>query len=135
MVNNMRKALGLTLCSLMLLSCRASYKRDTIKESIKELAKEQYKLDVEVKEAGETIVVQFEVKNFMGELVASDQKIWSEIENVLEVLSRVALSSDRPPQFMVLDVVDADHYNTHLYFTRYVQDLQKIMAEGLSRND
>jgi hypothetical protein len=118
-----------------MVGCSPTYKRESMEESIKDLAKREYKLDVEVKETGETIGIRYEVKNFLGELVSSDQMVWNNIEDLMMVLGRVALSSDRPPRFLVLDVVDADHPTTHIIFTRYVQDIQKIMAEALSRTD
>src|SRR5690349_19964214 len=55
---------------------KATYKHETIKQSVAELAKKEYGLDVTVKESGRTLGVQFEVKNLLSELVAEDQQIW-----------------------------------------------------------
>jgi len=118
----------------MSVACGPTYKRETMKESIKELAKKEYKLDVKVLEVGETIGVQFRVNNMLGELVAEDQMLWEQMEDMMLVLSRIMLSADDPPEFMVLDVVDGENTGTHLIFTRYTYDIKKVMGEVLSRN-
>ncbi len=125
---------GMTAC-LLLTACSSTYKRESIEGSIKELAKKEYKLDVEVKETGDTIGIRYEVDNFLGEMVASDQLVWKNIEDLMLVLGRIGLSTDNPPKFLVLDVVDGGNHKTHLIFTRYVQDIQKLMAEALSRTE
>jgi len=129
-----RNSLYCVLIFTLLVGCGPTYKRETMHESITELAKKEYKLDVEVKEVGETIGVQFRVKNMLGELVAEDQLLWEQMEDLMMVLSRIMLSSDDPPTFIVLDVVDEENPATHLIFTRYVQDIKKIMGVVLSRN-
>lgn len=122
------------LTSLFLFpACESTYKRATLKESIRDLAKKEYKLDVEVKENGETIGIQYVVPNLMEQLLASDQEMWKKMEDLLLVLTRTALSTDHPPQFLLLDVVDQDNPAIHLRFTRYVRDIQKLMTDAISR--
>jgi len=119
--------------SFIFSACNPTYQRETIKESVKELAKKEYKLDVEVKEVGDTLGVQFRIRNMLGEMVAEDQLMWKQMEDLMMVLSRVTLSADKPPAFFVVDIVDEENPNIHFVLTRYVRDLQMLMAEALSR--
>jgi hypothetical protein len=131
----MRKIYWLALPALLGLSaCQPTYKRESIKESVKELAKKEYKLDVEVEETGKTLGVRFKVDNLFGEMVADDQLIWKQMDDLMLVLSRITLSSDVPPEFFILDVCDNEHPDTHIVFTRYVEDVKKLMSDALSRN-
>jgi len=130
---------GLVMTTLLIFpliinfGCKSSYPRDTIVKSVKDMAKKDYNLDVDVILAGETLGIQFRIKNIMGEMVAEDQLLWKQMENLMMVLSRVVLSSDKSPQFIVLDIVDEDNPRLHFVLTRYVEDLHKVMSEGLSR--
>src|SRR5262249_23117689 len=109
--------------------------RSTIDQSIKMLAKRDYKLDVDVKQKNDTVTVRLQVKNLIGELMAPDQMVWTQIDNAMEALSRVALSVDRSPLFIVLDVTDLENHSLHIFFTRCTLDLRKLMAEAQSRTE
>lgn len=116
-----------------LTGCSSTYQREHLSQEIKDLAKKEYKLDVDVVERGQTVGVRYGVGDLLGELMAPDQKIWNEIEDLMMVLSRIGLSCDRAPEFVVLDIFSVNNPRVHLVFTRYVKDVQKVMAEGISR--
>lgn len=118
----------------LLPACHPSYSRRAVGNKIKELAKIDYDLQVSVVDVGQTINVRYEVPNVVGELASEDQKLAKNIDNLMVVLSRVVLSADDPPDFFVVDVADADNPGLHFVLTRYVDDLRKMMAEGLSRS-
>ncbi len=122
------------MIAVLLPACESStYKKETIQQSVAELAKKEYKLDVEVKEAGRTLGVRFRVRSLLSELVAEDQLFWKQMDDLMMVLSRVALSTDVPPEFFVLEIADAENPRIRLLFTRCIQDVRKVMAEALSR--
>ena len=129
-----KKLLAFAGSLLLLSACGPTYKRETLKESIQEMARKEYKLDVEVVEVGQTVGIRWPVKNFIGELVAPDQWVLKKIDDLMMVLHRVSLSVDVPPTFVVLDVLDEQNPSIHLVFTRYVHDVKRIMVEDLSRN-
>lgn len=119
---------------LVLPACKTTYKSETIKESVKMVAKRDYKLDVEVKEAGKTLGVRYAVKDLFSELIAEDQLIWKKMDNLIQTLSRVSMSVDVPPDFIVLEVVDESNPANKIIFTQCVVDIKKIYAEMLSHN-
>ncbi len=119
---------------LFLPACKSTYKSETIKESVKMVAQRDYKLDVEVKEAGKTLGVRYAVNDLFGEIIAEDQAIWKKMDNLIQTLSRVSLSVDVPPKFLVLEVADAGNPGNKIIFTQCVLDIRKVYAEALSRN-
>lgn len=129
----MRMTLAFFLMSLVVTSCKPTYQKETLKESVKNLAKKEYKLDVEVETVGKTLGVRFAVRNLLSELLAEDQLIWNQLNDLMLVLSRVSLSVDESPTYVVLYMVDADNPSLGFIFTRHVLDLRKIWAEALSQ--
>ncbi len=117
---------------LLLFGCGPTYKKETLKESVKELAKKEYKLDVEVQQAGKTLGIRFKVKNLLSELYSGDESIYKKMNGLFTVLVRVVLSADEAPDFIVLEILDEENPKFKLVFTRYVEDLRKSMAEALS---
>ncbi len=124
--------LVLVTALLFVVGCKATYQKDTLKESVKLLAMKEYNLDVEVEQVGRTLGVRFKVKNLLTELYSGDDSIYKQMNGLFTVLARVSLSSDVSPQFIVLDIVDEDNPQFRLVFTRYEEDLRKSMAEALS---
>ena len=118
---------------LVLTACESTYKRESMTQSLKELAKREYNHDIETAEEGETVGIRLKIRNLLAELVAEDQQLWTHMEELMMVLSRVVLSSDHPPEFIILDVVDEENPKVRLIFTRYVKDIQKLMGEVISR--
>jgi hypothetical protein len=113
-------------------SCKPTYNHEKFIESVKMLSKKEYGLDVEVKEMGKTLGIRFQVKDLLSELYSGDDAIYKKMNGLFLVLVRVALSSDIPPTFIVLDVMDQSNTRFHIVFTRYVEDVRKSMAEALS---
>lgn len=128
-------ALLAPLAGLLAAGCSSTYQREFITKQIEDLAQREYQLEVEAKEAGETVGVQIRMPNMLAELGAEDQRLATQIDDLMMVLTRVALSCDRPPRFLVLDVVDRDNNRIHFTLTRYVPDLRMLMGGALSRND
>ncbi len=115
-------------------ACGPTYKRENIKESVRKLALKEYGLDVEVREEGETLGLRFKAPNLISELTSGSEEIYTKMNGLFMVLVRVVLSTDNPPEFIVLDMEDADNPKFRLVFTRYVEDLRKSMAEALSHS-
>jgi hypothetical protein len=112
--------------------CGPTYQRENVKETIKKLAEKEYGLDVEVREQGETLSLRFRTPNLIGELTSGNEDIYRKMNGLFMVLIRVVLSTDNPPDFIILDLIDADNPRFRLVFTRYVEDLRKAMAEAIS---
>ncbi len=124
----------LVISLAVLSSCGPTYKRENIEQSVKTLVQREYKLDVEVEEVGDTLGLRFRSPNLIGDLTSGDEEIYRKMNGMFMALIRVVLSTDEPPEFIVLDIADSDNPKFHLVFTRYVEDLRKAMAEALSHS-
>jgi hypothetical protein len=120
---------------LFLAGCESTYKKDSLQQSVRDLAKKQVGLDVEVAETGRTLGLRFRVPDLAGEITSGDDALYKKMNGLFLVLVRVALSSDVPPRFIVLDIVDDARPIFHLVFTRYVEDIRRSMAEAISYTD
>jgi hypothetical protein len=120
--------------ALLLPSCQRSYKHDEVLKIVKSVASSYYGLDVDVKQVGKTLGVRYTVKGLFSELVSEDQKIWKKMDSLIRTLSRVSLSADVPPDFVVLEVVDEENSSNKIVFTQCVLDIRKINAGVISHN-
>lgn len=118
-----------------LAACEPTFKKAKFEETIQRLAREQVNLDVEVAQAGRTLGLRFQVPDLAGEISSGNDSLYKKLNGLFLVLVRVALSSDEPPRFIVLDIVDSERPVFHLVFTRYVDDIRRSMAEAISYTD
>ncbi len=116
-------------------ACKPTYRKDTIKESVRALAQKEIGTSVEVVENGRTLGLRFRVPDLAGEISSGNDDLTKKLNSLLTVLIRVALSSDVSPQFIVLDIIDEERPLFHLTFTRQVDDLRRSMAEAISYTD
>lgn len=123
---------GMVVVLMLVSGCESTYKKETLKQSVQELAKKEYKLDVDVAQEGKTLGVRFKIPNLLSELYSGDEDIYKKMNGLFTILARVGLSSDVSPDFIVLDIVDEGNPNFRLVFTRYMEDVRKSMAEALS---
>jgi len=132
----MRKTLLTIAAGIFLLTgCESTYKKETLRESVRDLARKQTGMEVEVTETGRTLGLRFRVPDLVGDISAGDNSLYKKMNSLFLVLVRVALSSDVPPRFIVLDVMDEERPAFHLVFTRYVEDIRRSMAEAISYSD
>jgi hypothetical protein len=123
---------ALLIALILLPACESTYKKETIRESVRELAKKEYDLDIDVAVTGRTLGIRFEVPNLLSEIYSGETDLYKKMNGLFTILVRVSLSVDVPPEFVVLDIVDASNPSLRLVFTRYVEDVRKSMAEALS---
>src|SRR5258708_4510439 len=90
----MKKNILLFFVVLLLPACKPTYKKETIKESVKTLAKKEYNLDVDVQQAGRTLGVRFTVKNLLADLTSGDDAVFKNMNGLFTVLARVAVPVD-----------------------------------------
>jgi len=115
-------------------ACRSTtYKKETIKESIQQLAQKEVGMNVRVEEVGDVLGVQVLVPNLRGELTSGDDWISKKVQGLLMILMRVVMSIDAPPAFVVLSVVDQSDPNFGFLFTRYAEDVRRAWSDAISR--
>lgn len=125
-------SLAMTVFMLFLSACKPTYKKETLKESVQELAKKEYKIDVDVAHVGTTLGARFRVPELLNEMYSGNDDIYKKMNGLFTILARVGLSSDVSPEFIVLDIIDEENPKFQLMFTRHMLDVRKSMAEALS---
>ena len=129
------KILAIFLAIAGISACKPTYRKETLRESVHDLARKETGMDVEVTEVGRTLGLRFRVPDLVGDISSGDDSLYKKMNSLFLVLVRVALSSDVPPRFIVLDVMDEERPVFHLVFTRYVEDVRRSMAEAISYTD
>jgi len=130
--------------------CGPTYPRESFEESILEVCKEEYDVDVKIKKVGRTLGVYvpieglFEAPEDLGE-DASLEKIVSglrfspnateNIDDVCMSVSRVCLSTDSAIDFYVVIAGDTKMPGANITLTRHVTDIKRILTGDISRGD
>ncbi len=136
-----RFLLGLFFCSFLLTGCFSSdfppsYKETDISANIKKICREEYKLNVVPLRAGNTLWVYAPLDRLLhAEFGKNPDKVFDEemiekARNILTSISRVLLSSDKAPEFFVLDFADIK-LGLDYSLTANLMDIKKSAAGGI----
>ncbi len=119
-------AAGLSGCST-----KPTFPGEQISDSVVKVAKDLYKLDVEVHLNERTLGVQWTGEALLDEAGKSLSKEVNEvIGNLSSVVSRVALSTDRPIDFIVVAARGVKE-SMELRIVRRMDDIRRAQAEAL----
>lgn len=131
---------------------KATYTEENIVSSMEKICREEYKVeDVEVKFNGKTMgiflpldrlfesdirsaIISGKVKDFES-LFAPRPEAMDKLENVLFVTSRVVLSTDKPIDFYQLYASDVESTGLQIVLTGYVDDIKRLRAWDISRDE
>ncbi len=123
---------------LLLSSCldiEPTYQRKNIDSSIKKICKEEYNLEVEVDEIGDTIWIYAPFRSLINEKGNLDKKVTEKIGDIMLSLQRVILSMDRPPKFYVFIASDIEKIGADLILIGFIPDIVKFQLRFISRDE
>lgn len=126
------------LIILWLSGCsRATYPKERLAESVEQLCRDEYKVDVTAKMEGRTLGIYLVLDTLLdsssGEL-AFQEKASDILEDVMTSIRRVTLSTDADVKFFTL--IGADQaMGIELVMTRYVDDVKRVLLMDISRDD
>jgi len=123
------------LMGTLLTGCGPTYRADRIVDEVQKLNKKEYDIDADVKMVGNTLIVRILVDNLMGVLLSGDSAEGKKVWDSMTVLSRVCLSTDAPIQFFVVVAADRAEPSNSFVFTRYVEDVKRVMLDDISRGE
>jgi len=130
--------------------CNFTYTDKNVGQSIIDICKKEYKIDVKVKRVGRTLGIYvpidglFEVNpEVKGKITLEDalsgirfsKEAADNIDKVSLVLSRVALSTDAPIDFYILMAADTKGLGLRIIVTRYAADMKRLILGDVSRGD
>jgi len=115
--------------------CKPTYPRAKVSESIIELCKKEYNTEVKVTFSGKTLGVYMPLDDLLQGYSEPSEETYKKLGNVLQVLSRVALSTDADFEFITLVAKDSKISGFELVLTRYVEDIKRFMVGDISRGE
>ena len=130
------KVLALLLFLIPLYSCTpATYSKEKVKESVINLCKDEYDLDVEVKIIGSTLGVYIPIEGLVDKDLKLDTKAGEKIEDVALSIHRVIMSTDKPLKFYILTARDTETIGAEFVLTGYVYDVVRVRLLDISRGE
>ena len=88
-----------------------------------------------MKTVGKTLGVYMPVDNLLDSSLQPSEESFKKLGNVLQVLSRVTLSTDANLEFITLVARDSKISGFELVLTRYVEDIKRFMVGDISRGE
>ena len=107
-----------------------TYPADKVAESVESLCKNDYGLEVRARVVGKTLGALYYVDDILDESGQIPRKIHEEMGKIMQDVTRVALSTDRPLDFSVVVIRDRAHLN-ELVITRSVDDTKRANSDAL----
>lgn len=120
---------------LCLSACgKPTYRSDKLAESVRDICRKEYKFDVSAHLAGRTLYAVIEPQALVGADLGLDRKTVERLYDTLLTVTRVALSTDAPIDYLVVRAKDANTGAT-LTLLRYVPDIKYYFYMRISRSD
>ncbi|MDD5496297.1 MAG: hypothetical protein PHP46_04255 [Candidatus Omnitrophica bacterium] len=115
--------------------CGPTYPKEKLKESIIEVCKKDYNLDVKVDTVGKTIAIYLPLENLIDFTFAITKEASEKINDVILSVSRVALSTDAGYDFYCIIAHDIRIPEIQIVIIKSVDDVKRFLLNDISRGD
>ncbi len=130
------RLLFVLLFLLSISSCdKATYSKEKLEQSVIELCKNEYDLDVAVRITGSTLGVYIPIQGLVDPELKLDQDAGEKIEDVALSMHRVMMSTDKPLKFYVLTARDTATLGAEFVLTGFVYDVVRVRLLDISRGE
>lgn len=127
---------GIILILLVSSGCgEITYPKETLSESVKELCKIEYNLDVDVSLIGSTLAIYLPTSDLFDVTLNLSEKAQDKIQDVLLSASRVVLSTDADIQFYCIITQDIKLPEIQLIIIKYTDDVKRAFYRDISRGE
>lgn len=133
-----KKAFFAALCvitALTMSSCTPSFPREKLPETVKEVCKAEYDMDVDVAVEGSTVGIYYPMAGLLDVGMGISKDAWDKISNLILIASRVVLSTDADIKFYCVVTQDARLPELQVVIIKYVDDVKHGMYRNISRNE
>lgn len=133
MAKNVLKAALFSL-ALLIISCNIAptYSRQDIDKSIKKICREEFNLTVEAWLLSDTVWVYAPFKQVFNDDLQWDKATLENVRRIFLALSRVLLSTDKPPSFFAFVIADVQKLGADLYYIGFIPDMVKMQKLFIS---
>jgi hypothetical protein len=117
---------------LILAGCgpKYTYPADSVAQSVEKVCSKEYGLDVSARVVGRTLGALFYVDDILDEKGQIPRQIHEKMGQIMQVVTRVALSNDLSVDFCVVVIRDRAHLN-ELYVTRSLDDTKRANSDAI----
>ena len=115
--------------------CRPTYPREKFRESIVDLCKKEYNIDVKVETIGKTIAIYIPLTDLIDFTFAITKDASEKINDVILSVSRVSLSSDADYDFYCVIAHDIRIPEIQIVIIKSVQDVKRFLLNDISRGE
>ena len=124
------------LLLMTLASCEgATYSKEKVEQSVIELCKNEYDLDVKAKITGSTLGVFIPIEGLVDPDLKLDQEAGEKIEDVALSIHRVIMSTDKPLKIYTLTARDTNAIGAEFILTGFVYDVVRVRLLDISRGE
>jgi len=131
--------LGIALVAAMvflpLSGCMPTYPKEKLPETVKQVCKIEYGMNVDVMVIGQTMGIYYPMEGLMDISLGIKEEAWDKISNLILVASRVVLSTDADIKFYCVITQDAKLPELQVVIIKYVDDVKLGMYRGISRSE
>jgi len=128
--------LVIPLLLLTLYACtEATYPKEKVEQSVINLCKEEYGMDVKAKIIGGTLGVFIPIEKLIDDDLKLNADATSKIEDAALSIHRVAMSTDEPLKFYTLTARDINTPGAEFMLTAFVYDVIRVRLLDISRGE
>ena len=107
-----------------------TYPSDTVPGSVEKICRDEFKLDVPARTVGKTLGALFYVDDILDDKGQIPRDIHEKMGQIMQAVTRVALSTDLALDFCVVVIRDRAHLN-ELVITRSVDDTKRANSDAI----
>ncbi len=128
--------LAIPLLLLTLYACtQATYPKEKVEQSVIDLCKEEYDLDVKAKIIEGTLGVFIPIEKLIDDNLQLNADATSKIEDAALSIHRVTMSTDEPLKFYTLTARDINTPGAEFMLTAFVYDVIRVRLLDISRGE
>ncbi|HXV19313.1 MAG TPA: hypothetical protein VD883_04470 [Candidatus Omnitrophota bacterium] len=120
--------LFVAVCFLTSCGPKYTYPAEQVPQSIQNIAKKEYKMDLEARVTGTTVGAVLYTDMLVDEKGQIPKEVYEKMGKAMQVITRVALSTDLPLEFCTVSLRDQKSAN-ELVITRSLEDTKRANAD------
>lgn len=125
-----------TFCfSNFLNGCTPTFPKERFRESIIEVCKKEYKVDVKVETTGRTVAIYLPLENLLDFTFSITSQASEKINDVILSVSRVTLSTDAQCDFYCIIAHDIRIPEIQIVIIKSVDDVKRFLLNDISRGE
>ena len=123
---------ALCLCLLFLAGCgpKFTYPADSVPKAVEDICRNENNLVVSARVVGKTVGAMITIEDLLDDKGQIPKQVHEKMGQIMQAVTRVALSTDRPIDFCVVVIRDRAHKN-ELIITRSLEDTKRANSDAI----